>query len=101
MDCEIPEFCAERWVAARKEHACCECGHPIVTGERHQAVSGKWHGGVATYRTCECCAKARCALTEKWAVGDCVPFGHLSDELSQYESQYGPLMPIVEAARSL
>jgi len=46
---------------ARRTHWCCECGGRIAPGERYQAASGVWEGGLgaATQHTCRFCAELR------------------------------------------
>lgn len=86
-DCELPELYDERYVKARKKHTCCECKHPIFPGEEYQKVKGLWDGEFATFKTCSCCAKKRCALSDEYRKHygyhdqPCIEFGNLEEEL--------------------
>jgi hypothetical protein len=94
-DCEAPAIYFERFVRARKEHCCVECKHSIWVGEEYQRVTGLWDGEWATYATCSCCARARCALSGELGFGECVPIGCLAEELEAFEQCRGPLKPII------
>lgn len=58
-DNEPAEFSSTKYVKARKEHPCCECGETITVGERYEYVFGKWDGYLDTYRTCMTCVNIR------------------------------------------
>lgn len=73
-DLEQPAFFAESTRTARRHHTCCECDHPIVPGERHHYVSGKWDGNWSIYRTCSRCAAAR----DLFAHFECAGLGELA-----------------------
>ncbi len=59
FDGEPPEFMNEKYVHARKEYTCLECGETIKKGERYEYVFGKWDGYLETHRTCMTCVKIR------------------------------------------
>lgn len=94
-NCDLPDVYDERMVVARKQHWCVECRHPIFPGEKYQLVKGLWGGEWATYSTCECCARARCALSRELDFGECVAFGMLAEELTGFEQCRGPLDAII------
>lgn len=58
-DYDQPEFYLRRMIKAKKRHQCEECGAPILMGEEHEYVSGKWDGYFSTFRTCSGCAELR------------------------------------------
>lgn len=83
MDCELPSVSTCKTVKARKTYRCCECQHAIVKGESHEVFTGIWEGKWETYRTCVCCAKARCAMLGYLDFGDCIPFGELHERIAE------------------
>ena len=70
---DSPVFFAEVWRRARVSHVCCECRGIINPGEDYQTLSGKWDGGVLSYKTCAACVDLRDSMN---AVV-CVPIGDL------------------------
>lgn len=69
-DGEPPEFMTEKYVNARKEHQCGECGDTIKIGERHEYVSGKWDRYFETHRTCMTCVNIRTDVCcDGWCYG--------------------------------
>ena len=44
---------------AKKEHKCCECGRPILPGEKYEYVKGKWEGEFTQFKTCWICKTIR------------------------------------------
>lgn len=68
---------------ARKTHTCCECQHPIVPGELYEHTKGVWDGSAAEFKTCLCCAKARCAIRDKLDLNsdECIEFGGLKEAM--------------------
>lgn len=69
---EPPELCGTLIVRARKPQTCCECTDPIHPGEQYEAVSGKWDGEWASFKTCLPCKEIRETFCcEGWT------FGHL------------------------
>lgn len=59
-DCSVdgydyPDFCADSFHMARKEHKCCECLEIIKPGQKYHKAVGKWDGGFLTYKTCMPC----------------------------------------------
>lgn len=68
---------------ARKFHKCCECQHPIVPGEDYEHIKGIWDGDSSEYKTCLCCAKARCAIRSKLDLNsdECIIFGGLMEAM--------------------
>ncbi len=53
------EFYKVDVVTARKEHTCCECGDPILPGEKYEKARGVWGGGFEEYKTCFVCRRIR------------------------------------------
>jgi hypothetical protein len=59
--CEIDDvdrllFFKEKFVKARKQYKCVECGAVIRRGEKHHYVSGRWEdAGFEHFRTCLPC----------------------------------------------
>jgi hypothetical protein len=54
-DGDTPSFFVEKIVAARKSHACNECGSVIAPREKYRRVSGKWDDEVRSYCFCLPC----------------------------------------------
>ena len=48
-----------KWVVARKEHICVECGEIIAKGEKYMYERGVWDGRFEAYHTCEACKYIR------------------------------------------
>jgi len=69
IDADPPTVFAEVWRKARKQHSCCECGQPIVVGQRYEHAAGLWDGHWETYRTCATCAQIRTSLFHGWMYG--------------------------------
>lgn len=75
--CEIDDGPSVFWECtptARKTHECCECGSPILPGEKYYILRGMWHGEFEQFKTCAFCESVR-----DWAYGkiDCVSIGDL------------------------
>jgi hypothetical protein len=85
-DCELPTLFDRRLRVARKVHACCECRHPIVPGEKYHDTKGLWDGSWERYRVCECCEKKRCALAAYFK-DVCIAFGEVAEFLAEYERE--------------
>lgn len=49
----------EEWRKARKAFQCCECGAPIMVGDRYHYFSGIWDHQPGHYRTCLECSQVR------------------------------------------
>lgn len=81
-DCEMPAFYTWSEPVARKTHRCCECHAPILKGEKHYRVTGKWDGDVSTLRQHLVCMEA-CMLIRDEFGGDCIAFGSLLEEFSE------------------
>lgn len=94
-DCDLPDVYVERMVVARKQYGCVECQHRIFPGEKYQRIKGLWGGEWATYSTCECCARARCALADELDFGECVAIGSLAEEMAGFEQCRAPLNTII------
>lgn len=58
-DYDPPSFCNVTIRAARKLHACYECGGKILPGERYEYIAGKWDGLFDTMNVCERCHDIR------------------------------------------
>lgn len=81
-DYDAPDFTRERFVRGRKVHRCIECGRAIRKGERHEAATGKWDGGVQTLRTCLRCVAVRSCLTPSGWI-----YGRLWDAVGEARSE--------------
>ena len=57
-DYDGPKFCSEKWIKARVEHRCCECGEAIQKGEHYERVTGLWEEW-ETLKTCGPCRRIR------------------------------------------
>lgn len=91
-DCEGGEFVYTRIMRkARKSHKCGECRHVIVPGEVYEYFKGVWDGQASDFKSCVCCAKARCALTSEIGADACITFGSLREALHEYDPN-GDLM---------
>lgn len=77
-DYDPPNFLHTKIITARKDHACCECGHVIVRGEKYEQTTGSWDGVISRYKTCEKCADLRDSL------GECFIYGELKDGYLTY-----------------
>lgn len=76
MECVIdggydsyPSFFKEKWVKARKDHICCECGETIKKGELYENVVGVWKGDFHNFKTCAPCARIREDFFCSWTYG--------------------------------
>jgi hypothetical protein len=56
---EGPSFSTTTVRAARKVHTCVECRVEIDKGTKYESTTGKWDGGMATFRTCLSCVEIR------------------------------------------
>lgn len=79
-DDEAPEFFNKRFVCAKKEHKCCECGKTITAGAEYEYVSGKWDGSFGSFKSCIKCSDLRGALAEV----SCPVYGGLFEEYLEY-----------------
>lgn len=61
-DYDMPAFCSESYLKARKPHKCCECYREIPKGAEYERVTGKWDR-VSTYKTCMDCVNIRRGLS--------------------------------------
>lgn len=85
-DCEPAAVFDDRLVTARKAHACEECNHPIISGEKYHAISGLSDGEWWHFKICHCCQKKRCALANHFDL-DCIPFGMLAEVAHEYDPE--------------
>lgn len=73
---EHSPFYSHTTPVARLVHRCDECGFPIMPGERHHAVRGKWDGDMRTYRAHVLCD----LLAQQVSVDDgCRIYGELRE----------------------
>lgn len=83
-----PSVFRETHRTARKRHICCECGLPILPGERYQEYFGIWEGRPETKRTCAVCEWFRERVAESEMEAGCrahesyPAFGELWEALS-------------------
>lgn len=78
-DSDGPSFYSHTEPVARKEHRCCECAAPIHQGEKYFKVTGKWEGGISTFRQHLLCLKTCMHIRDKIQYGECIGFGTLSE----------------------
>lgn len=83
-DWEMPEFYSARWVVARKEHKCVECGAPVFKGEKHGYFTGKWDGELESYRQHIECEDACRYIRDHFQGGECIAFGQLFEIWGDY-----------------
>ena len=100
VDYDGPSFSTIRTVRARKEYKCFECGLPIVVGESHEYVSGKWDGYFDAFRTC-----SRCVAARRWLEVVCHGwlYGGVDVDIREHaEEMYGgwPLGIVANAMRN-
>jgi len=78
-DCDDnPELFSEKFVTARKQYTCCECGSEIDPGEKYQRCAGKWGFGFDTFHTCVVCARVRASVLDE---EPCIAFGRLYESV--------------------
>lgn len=82
--CEWPEFYSETFPKARKQHRCIECCAPIEIGEEHLYYKGKWEGDFSAARQHMLCRELCMSLRKSNWIEDCVPFGGLMEEWSNF-----------------
>lgn len=58
-DFDKPTVCTAKFVRARVEHECGECGRTIAVGESYEYVRGLWCGHWETHKTCPGCVNIR------------------------------------------
>lgn len=91
FDCDPVDVYDDRLVTARRlGHACMECRHPIMPGERYHAVSTCQDGAWYHFKVCTCCQAKRCALSDELAV-PCIPFGCLAEAEDEWLRETGAL----------
>jgi hypothetical protein len=81
-----PGFYSWSEPVARKEHRCCECFAPILPGEKHFYVRGKWEGSLMAFRQHTLCRQA-CELIRDKLDGECICFGSLLDWYGEYRRE--------------
>lgn len=83
-DCDFPVFFVHKEPVARKEHQCCECSAPILKGEKHFHLRGKWDWGIESYRQHLACMEA-CMTIRDDVEGECIAFGSLMDWYNEFK----------------
>lgn len=78
-ECEVAEFSRHSEPVARKEHRCCECRAPILVGERHFQIIGKWEGDLMEFRQHLACMEACMLVRDELNDRECICFGGLKD----------------------
>ena len=78
-NCELPEFSSTSIRTARKTHKCCECDRVVNPGDKYEYFTGKFDGGMFTYKTCLTCSQVRKWLARK--IDCCIEFEGLITEL--------------------
>src|SRR5258706_5117559 len=66
-------------VTGRKEYACTECRLPIIKGQRHELIKGRWEGEFCQYRTCLLCVEIR----DHFACGNGWLFGCVWEQIEE------------------
>ena len=66
---DLPEVHTTQVRAARKPHACYECGETIRPGAKYEYVRGLWDGRWYTFRTCTRCLMVRRKFFVSWIYG--------------------------------
>jgi len=82
-----PSVFNEKFVKARKEHKCCECGKDIAIGEIYEYTFGVWDGDASSYHTCEKCSDLKASLS---GLGFCLVYEELHEAHQEYLSEYMP-----------
>lgn len=78
--CEWPEFYAESFHVAKKEHRCCECGAQIKVGEKYLNFRSKYGGEFYVSKQHMVCRELCMSIRDLLQNGDCLCFGELYDE---------------------
>ena len=73
-----PAFYKVKFVRAKVQHRCCECGAFIEVGSTYEYTSGKWEEEFSVFKTCERCSDLRSSI------GGCWYYGGLKDMYSDY-----------------
>ena len=55
MTNDMPDYCVEKLVTARKQHRCSECRRPIQPGEQYRRIFGIWRRDAFAYKQCKEC----------------------------------------------
>jgi len=57
-----------KFVYARKDHVCCECGKTIPKGQKYQYFKACWPqlGGWLSFKTCVRCSEIRDSVIDKY-----------------------------------
>ena len=58
-DGESAQVYQETFPVARITHRCCECGAPILPGQKYHHVRGLWDEHWSSHRTCMPCHRIR------------------------------------------
>jgi hypothetical protein len=79
-DCEIAQYYKAQERTARKQHECCECSAPILSGERYLEVRACWENRPDVYRQHILCEKA-CEFVRDSGINDdeCLYYGGLKE----------------------
>lgn len=99
--CKLPEFFHESYPRAKKQYHCCECSAPILVGEKYGYYFGKWYGSVSTYRQHILCRDACVWIRDKFQSGECLSFGSLKEEYSEYTARWNIKTPDVKVLRHM
>ena len=90
-ECAVPQFYTHHEPIARKVHRCCECGAPILKGEKHFSWTGKWEGQISSGRQHLVCMEACMMIRDEFEGGECIPFGGLMDYYNENRLELKPL----------
>lgn len=84
---------------ARKHHICCECGEPILPGQKYERIFAVFEGTADTHKTCEFCAAEYQRLLAKhpdtmWSKGNndlaCLLVWDIRNEMASMERTTKP-----------
>jgi hypothetical protein len=89
--CEMPSVYSEKWVKARKVHACCECSRPINSGETYNIFKGCWDGKFKHYKTCRLCMDLKDCLFDFYDDG--IEFENLKEYATEAGYSFPPIEP--------
>ena len=69
-DADPADFYAKKFVTARREHVCEECGCKILPGQRYERICGKWEEEMHVHKTCMVCVEIRDCYFCSWLFGE-------------------------------
>lgn len=100
-ECELPAFYSHAEPVAKKQHRCCECSAPILKGEKHFKCTGKWDGGLQTFRQHLVCMEACMMIRDEFNDGECIGFGDLVEAFGDRKGDCDKKHPTMKKMRHL